>query len=714
MDCMYRKWCVFIQLFFCLTGSLFSQSSRIDSLQKKLLVAHNDSNKVLLQLVLSTELSQSGKQTEAINLSEAADSLSRLIHFSKGEAKAFLGLGNIYLSENNFDKALGYYRQSLTLFRELNFQKGIAVALNNIGNLYYYKSDFKKALAYYDSSLIVRQDSQDELGVAMSYNNIGAIYKNYGSYVKGLDFYLKSLLLREKMKDKPGMATSYNNIGEIYRLIKDYPKAIKYNYLSIKINTEIGDKQAIGTSLNNLGIIFATQGDFSNAFSFFSQCSKIRKETFDSRGLAQVYNNIGNLYTDLLNKNDSIVGNFIFHSPKTGYLISKKDKNVLLDSALLLHHTAELLSEKIGDKEQLIYSMLGMGTVAKRRQDYSSAIEYLTRVDKIASENHFTKELGDANYGLYECYVGLKNYQEALNWYVKYKITQDSVNTNENEAAGIKFDLNYISEKKEALAKAEAEARERVGSVLAKRQQIVIVGLGSVLLLVFVFSFFLYRSYRLKKKDHFKILEQRATIESALTEKEALITEIHHRVKNNLQIISSMLNLQAHRTLSTEAKDELIGARERIQSMALIHALLYSRNQFQEIDISTYLDKLIHEIANGYSSPDKKIETLVRCEKLIFTLERAIPLGLIVNEIITNSFKHAFRLKEKGAVSVSLEKKEGLCYLLVTDDGEGIRTNDKKANERSMGTELIAILAEQLNGKLIVESTNGVSYSLIF
>jgi two-component sensor histidine kinase len=72
------------------------------------------------------------------------------------------------------------------------------------------------------------------------------------------------------------------------------------------------------------------------------------------------------------------------------------------------------------------------------------------------------------------------------------------------------------------------------------------------------------------------------------------------------------------------------------------------------------------------------------------------------------------RLKEKGAVSVSLEKKEGLCYLLVTDDGEGIRTNDKKANERSMGTELIAILAEQLNGKLIVESTNGVSYSLIF
>jgi two-component sensor histidine kinase len=714
MACMYRKCRVLIVISFCLTGSIFSQTSKIDSLQKKLLLAQNDSNKVFLQLVLSTELSQSGKQTEAIHLSEEANSLARAIHFKKGEGKAGLVLGNIYLNENNFDKALVFYGQSLKLFRELNFQKGIAVALNNIGNLFYYKSDFKKALAYYDSSLVVRENSQDEQGMAMSYNNIGAIYKNYGSYVKGLDFYLKSLLIREKIKDKPGMATSYNNIGEIYRLINDYPKAIKYNYLSIKINTEIGDKQATGTSLNNLGIIAATQGDFNNAFDFFSRCLKIRKETLDTRGLAQVSNNMGNLYTDLFNKNDSIVGNFIFHSPKTDYNISKTEKNALLDSALHLHQTAELLSEKIGDKEQLIYSLLGMGTVAKKKQDYASSIAYLRQVAEIASKNHFTKELGDANYGLYECYVGLKNYKEALSWYVQYKTTQDSVNNKENEAAGIKFDLNYISEKKEALAKAEEEAKERIGKVLAKRQQIIIVSLGSVLLLVFGFSFVLYRSYSLKKKDHLKILEQRATIESALIEKEALITEIHHRVKNNLQIISSMLNLQANSTSSIEAKNALIGAKERIQSMALIHTLLYSRNQFQEIEICKYLEKLVHEIAKGYRYPDKTIEIIVRCEKLIFTLEKAIPLGLLVNEIITNSFKHAFLFKDKGTVLVELEKREGLYYLLVTDDGQGLSVNNKKANEKSMGTELIDILAEQLNGKLVVESTNGLSYRLIF
>jgi two-component sensor histidine kinase/uncharacterized protein HemY len=714
MAFIYRNCWVSIIIFLCLSGSLFSQSSRIDSLQKKLILSPNDSNKVLLQLVLSTELNQSEKKAEAIALAEEASALARAIHFRKGEAKAFLNLGNIYLNESNFDKAFGCYAQSLKLFRELNFQKGIATALNNIGNLNYYKSDFKKALAYYDSSLVVRENSKDEQGVAMSYNNIGAIYKNYGSYVKGLDFYLKSLLLREKIKDKPGMATSYNNIGEIYRLINDFPKAIKYNYLSIEINTEIGDKQAIGTSFNNLGIIFATQGDFRNAFDFFRKSIKMRKETFDSRGLAQVYNNIGNLYTDLFNRNDSIVGNFLSHSPKTDYSISKTTKNALLDSALHFHHTAELLSEKTGDKEQLIYSLMGMGTVAKKRQDYTSAIRYLSLVDQIASENHFTKELGDANYGLYECYVEQKNYKEALNWYVKYKIAQDSVNSNENKAAGIKFDLNYISERKEALAKAEEEVKDKIENIITKRQQIVIVGLVCVLLMVFIFSFFLYRSYRLNKKDHLKIIEQRATIESALIEKEALITEIHHRVKNNLQIISSMLNLQADKTLSQEVKTALVGARERIQSMALIHSLLYSRNQFQEIDISKYLEKLVHEIANGYRYPDKKIEIIIQCEKLIFTLERAIPLGLIVNEIITNSFKHAFLLKDKGTVSVSLEKREGLCYIIVSDDGQGMHANSKGQNERAMGTELIDILAEQLSGKLEVESSEGLSYRLVF
>ncbi len=704
---------IFLIPFFYLAIHVYSQTPVADSLRTKLLTAANDSNKVILELALSNELTQSGNQSRAITFAEEAKSIAGTVHYKRGEGKACLTLGNIYLSESHFEKALESYGQSLKIFKELEFQKGIAIALNNIGNLYYYKSDFQKALTYYDSSLTVRINNQDELGIAMSYNNIGAIYKNYGSYVKGLDYYLKSLIIREKVKDKTGMATSYNNIGEIYRLLNDFPKATKYNYLSLKINTEIGDKPAIATSLNNLGILFAMQGDYRNAYDFFRKCAGIRQEVLDSRGLAQVYNNIGNLFTDLYNKPDSVRENFTLHFSKSRYR-STLNRNSLLDSAFSLHHDAESRSNAIDDKEQQIYALMGMGSVTRMRLDYKDAIPYYQQVIQLADKFHFLKELGDANYALYECYQGLNKYKEALDWFVKYKATQDSLSNIENKASGIKFDLNYISEKKEAVAKAESAARERIEKVIEKRQQIAITALGTLLLIVIIFSFFFYRSYRLKKKDNLKILEQRMTIESALKEKEALITEIHHRVKNNLQVISSMLNLQIDKTISKETKDALIGAQERIRSMALIHGLLYSRNQFQEIDMSLYLPKLVLEIAKGYSSPDKKIETIFYCDKLIFSLEKAIPVGLLVNEIVTNSFKHAFKNTDKGTVSLRLEQRDELCYLEVSDDGSGMSEASGKKIEKSLGTELIHILSEQINGKLVVKSDKGLSYSIYF
>ena len=201
-------------------------------------------------------------------------------------------------------------------------------------------------------------------------------------------------------------------------------------------------------------------------------------------------------------------------------------------------------------------------------------------------------------------------------------------------------------------------------------------------------------------------------IEAALKEKEFLMKEIHHRVKNNLQIVSSMLSLQADKISNNDVKEILQEGRQRINSMALIHQLLYNQNNMSYISISNYLSTLIQQIETSFNSGAGNIKVNVLCDEIKLDLDTAIPLGLIVNELITNSFKHAFKKTQKGIVDVHLTAKENAFTLIVKDNGDGFDYESKK--EQSLGMELINILVQQINGEIKFTNQNGTSAQVIF
>jgi two-component sensor histidine kinase len=210
------------------------------------------------------------------------------------------------------------------------------------------------------------------------------------------------------------------------------------------------------------------------------------------------------------------------------------------------------------------------------------------------------------------------------------------------------------------------------------------------------------------------IVQQKTAIENALSEKEFLIKEIHHRVKNNLQIISSMLNLQAETIDNEAAKEVLQESRLRINSMALIHQLLYSRNNMLNVSISDYLSTLLSQIEKSYSSVSSKILTDLKCDKINIDLDTAIPLGLIVNELVTNSYKHAFKKADSGLISVIFSKNEAnnTYTLSVRDNGKGFDMTKLKTH--SLGMELIQMLAEQLNSKMVFTNDKGTLAEISF
>lgn len=202
-------------------------------------------------------------------------------------------------------------------------------------------------------------------------------------------------------------------------------------------------------------------------------------------------------------------------------------------------------------------------------------------------------------------------------------------------------------------------------------------------------------------------------IEQSLKEKEVLLKEIHHRVKNNLQIISSILNLQSSFVSDENTLGILLESRNRIRSMAIIHETLYKSEVFSSLNFGNYIEDLCNNLISSYQITGRiRLESDIHQVNMI--LDQAIPCGLLINEIITNSLKYAWQEHNDGIISVRLEQKGKTVELEVSDNGIGLPDQFEQMNTETLGLQLIATLTEQLDGQLDVNTENGTKYLLKF
>ncbi len=211
-----------------------------------------------------------------------------------------------------------------------------------------------------------------------------------------------------------------------------------------------------------------------------------------------------------------------------------------------------------------------------------------------------------------------------------------------------------------------------------------------------------------------RIKEENLILQQSNREKETLLKEIHHRVKNNLQIVASLLRLQANNSISQELNDLLHVSLGRIHSMAAVHELLYRSNNLTKIDYDTYLESMINGLMQSYN-PSGKVMLDVKLIPIQLDIDTAIPLGLFLNEVLTNSFKHAFKGIDFPKVYLQMtHDPDGYCILRVGDNGIGFNTLNEPMNE-SLGMTLIHNLVNQFHGDLSVRSDeSGTHYILKF
>ena len=204
-------------------------------------------------------------------------------------------------------------------------------------------------------------------------------------------------------------------------------------------------------------------------------------------------------------------------------------------------------------------------------------------------------------------------------------------------------------------------------------------------------------------------------IKSSLKEKETLLHEVHHRVKNNMQVINSLLKLQSNNIEDKNVKEILKDSQSRVYAMSAVHETLHGSENLSEIDLKSYLSKITTSIYQTYSTDHQKIKLNNNVEEAPISLNQAYPLGLTINELVSNSLKYAFPNDRTGEITVNIEKLENELELTITDNGIGMSKGFDWKNTKSLGLKLVRTLVEnQLDGSIDLDNSNGTKFTIKF
>lgn len=316
-----------------------------------------------------------------------------------------------------------------------------------------------------------------------------------------------------------------------------------------------------------------------------------------------------------------------------------------------------------------------------------------------------------------ELYQRINKFKEAVMIYQEYNALKDSIDANDKELLILNQQISFQTH--ELQEKINAQEKQMNAKLLIEEkrntQRILMFVLILMMLAILIFGYFSF----LKSKNREKQLSDKneeITIKSqmlsaALKEKELLMKEVHHRVKNNMQIIISLLKLQSEKINDKQVEVYFSEARNRIQSMALIHEFLYKKERMDYMQMDEYIKQLILEIQISYTQPNHIIEMDVDLDTIQLDFDTSIPLGLIINELVTNAYKHAFP-DGVGHIWVSFKKVEKNYQLIVKDNGIGTPDNYKEKMENSLGMELIHLLSQQINAQLSIIHDKGLEVKI--
>lgn len=494
--------------------------------------------------------------------------------------------------------------------------------------------------------------------------NLGYVFERRGDLGEAFQFAMQTLELGEKYQDKKAMAMAYSDLSNLFWKQGKFDKGVEYGKKAIDLFEIRGLKDMdYDFTLHVVGNNLMELGKYDQALSYFKRSVQIGERY-------GFYNNLSDTYiaqADLFTK-------------------TRDFKKAEMAGKEALKY-AELLENDF----MVLRSLLSLGKLKNEAGNFGDAVDYLNRSIRIA-DNDFGDEfyLSLIYFELSKAYEGLNRINDAFLAHKKYHdLTQDVFNAEADQRIALLQTQMEFNEKESTISLQNESMKQQ------KILQVFILTLAGLMVL---FLFFLYRVF-LRRKKYSLLLEKQNQ------EKEFLLKEIHHRVKNNLQTISSLLALQTDQIDNQELQSIMVESQNRVLSIGMIHQNLYQGGNLDAIEMKQYFKSLGGFIIDSFDASER-IDLECTMETLELDVDRAIPIGLIVNELITNSLKYAFPEKRKGKITIHLSEKNSRLNLKVSDDGIGLKEK-KESKGSGFGTQLISLLTKQLDGKMTLTTHFG-------
>ncbi len=374
---------------------------------------------------------------------------------------------------------------------------------HDIGSAYYDNARYDSAMIYYSKCLLLSEKLNLKLDQANSLLNIGLIYHNQSNYPKALEYFTRSQKLYEALGDKAGISRCLNNMGLIYDMQGSYSEALDYYTRSLKIDEELKDKDGISGDLLNIGSIYETKKDYAKAFEYYNKALKLKQEINDKEGISSCYTNIGLIYD------------------------AQKDYT----HALEYLNKSLKIDEELDNKEGIIIDLVNISDINVTLKKYNEAKELALKVISLSKE---INTLNNERMGyeiLSNADAALGNYKEALASHAKFKQLTDSIfnidNSHQLSDTKVKFEV----EKKEAELKARSEAQVAISLEEKKRHQLIIYIVIGILLITAVFTFALFKRFRLtnKQKQIIELKEKQTQSQYVIIEEQKRLVELKHK-----------------------------------------------------------------------------------------------------------------------------------------------------------------------------------------
>lgn len=577
----------------------------------------------------------------------------------------------VYYQGKQEDSALYYIDLAIPSAEQIRFTDAqqdidLAAGIFSVKGYFYHRMNNPlESIIWFNKSVDYYKACSNDNGLIEVLNNLAVQYKILGDYQKAISFQEEALATSQKMKDSTTIATSLHNLSAIFREHSDYGKALEFNEESLAIYRKIKDKRGEAMALNSLAGLQKIIGDTNQALVLYEKALSIRREINDLAGEAVLLNNIGVIYKQKMEFDLAL--NYFFRSME--------------------------ISESTNQTTGKGHALLNIGETYFDLKDIEKALEYSRIGYEIGKSTQNAAILKKATLLLTEIYASKEQWKSAFLMQKEYmEIFQNMVN-DQSLTSLQKASLKYAYEKDQVLQEKDAEQKRALIEERTFRDTLFNYFISGMVILLLILVVII--AHRLKI-----VRQKNKVIERQNAERKLLLQEVHHRVKNNFQIVSSLLRLQSYTIDNALLNKTIEEAVTRINAMAAVHDIIYRQEEFSNIQTSEYLVRLTETLQKTVA--DRNIEFEIDTDDSIKDIEILIHLGIVINELVINSIKYAFPKDHiNPSISISLVKVNERFCLTYKDNGIGLTENIEST---SFGMELIETIVEQIEGELHMES----------